>query len=454
MNKYSSKIIKMLDSNDYKFKLSNVDLNKNKFVLDIFNTVDDVCKEHIIFDSILGKDLPSLHHIDQYPLLYIFYRYMYEHDLLKKIFDYSPDISNFWEFVKWYTDHQHLIDYFLIETIVKSSDDDEFSTLYNMIFKVEGDRKSLHSLLYSNPFVSLDVQQHAESVDLKYYVFDNDEYKIEFYIPSDLDDHTTHIKKTILTTKIMSNIAKKYNLYSKPKIVMFLGKQKKYMPKRFAPFTSTNVNSGSTMKRKFVNVWRHEEYCKVLVHELIHFFCMDFNYTDDYYADVKSIIDDHFDVDGIDRCNEAYTETLATLIHLCICSKIQKINVNDVYYYELKFIMFQTAKIIKHFGGTRYNDLNKIHGSSKITLKQYTSVFSYYILKMLLLYNVDEFINMLISVKLNCTGKNIKLFSALLNKTIGGEFCDSELVNIFINKLYEIDDSFVYKTMRMTCISM
>jgi hypothetical protein len=454
MNKYSSKILKMLDSIDYRFKFPTVNLNDNKFISDILNIVDNVQTENINLDSVVGKDIPLLHRVDQYPLLYIFFRSMYEKNLLNKLFDHSPDITNFWDFINWYTDHQHLIDYSSIEKIVTTFGDDEIHTLNKMIFKVSGDRKSLHSLLYDNPFVSIDVQQHAESIDLKYYILDNDEYKIEFYIPKDLEDHYSHLRKIVLTTKIMSSIAKKYNLYSKPKMVIFLGKQKKYKPKRFSTFTSKNVNSGSTMRRTFVNVWRYEEYCKVLIHELIHFFSMDFNYTDHYYNDVKSVIDKHFDVNGIDRCNEAYTETLATIIHSCVCSRFQNIDINKVYYYELKFITFQTAKIIKHFGGTRYIDLDKTKKSSSVTIKQYTSVLSYYILKMLLLYNIVKFINMVSEIKIRCTGDNVKTFSTLLHEIINSDFPDSDLVNIFIDKLDSSNDSFVYKTMRMTCMNM
>ena len=60
---------------------------------------------------------------------------------------------------------------------------------------------------------------------------------------------------------------------------------------------------------------------------------------------------------GIDRCNESYTETLATLIYISYRSAFNSSNINTLFSNELKFLCLQTAKIINHFNGNNFSDL-------------------------------------------------------------------------------------------------
>jgi hypothetical protein len=59
---------------------------------------------------------------------------------------------------------------------------------------------------------------------------------------------------------------------------------------------------------------------------------------------------------------------------------------------ERKFSLFQSAKILHHFGIT-YSDI--LDGSAKEKYKEDTEIFCYFILKTLLLYNCNDFIEWL-----------------------------------------------------------
>ena len=72
--------------------------------------------------------------------------------------------------------------------------------------------------------------------------------------------------------KFMSKIA---NVNIITKINILCSNFKKDMRGDGKILTPINVNSGSTLRKQYINLWRHEELEKVLIHELIHYYNID-----------------------------------------------------------------------------------------------------------------------------------------------------------------------------------
>ena len=180
--------------------------------------------------------------------------------------------------------------------------------------------------------------------------------------------------------------------------------------KRLPPKTSDKllgpreINSGSTSFGivNEISIWREEECKKLIIHELIHYLDLDFRtMNNQIYRDFNIAPDIEI------RLYEAYTEVWANVINCftCVfecCAKYDSTanfkKVKECLMYERKFACFQVAKILNHFGFTNIAEFLKPYdGDNKF--KQTTSVFSYFFVKGLLLFNLDKLINLMVSVQ-------------------------------------------------------
>jgi hypothetical protein len=169
--------------------------------------------------------------------------------------------------------------------------------------------------------------------------------------------------------------------------------------------TPLNINSGSSLRGKFVNIWREEELEKVLFHEIQHFYNCDFHILDNGYNELSSFIKQTFSINGDDKVNESINEVMAIIIHMIYQSIKLNIDLTIIYSYEMYFTMIQIAKIIVYYDGDSYDDLFKKNENS-ITFKQTTSVLSYYVIKGLLLFHINETLDFLHSNQLKCSDKD------------------------------------------------
>jgi hypothetical protein len=203
------------------------------------------------------------------------------------------------------------------------------------------------------------------------------------------------------------------------------------------------MNSGSSLKETFVLLWRNEEYEKVLIHELCHYIGIDHRiFTNDTIQDVNN----YFNIDGINHINESYNETIASIINMCWKSYKLNMNLNDIYFIETKFLILQTIKIIKFFGGNNYDDL------FKITIIQNTSGISYIILKMILFYNINTFMNLINKLNIKCDSDDkINIYKIYLENKIQDKINIKKIINENFNK-YIIGNKFINKTLRMSVI--
>ena len=212
------------------------------------------------------------------------------------------------------------------------------------------------------------------------------------------------------------------------------------------------VNTGYTIvgfgsRENKITIYRAEELDKVLIHELMHLmyvdtglvndlklirifkrhlkydkFCSEyskFNYCDIDTCDDTCSYSDKYNDSSILRLNEGYADFCADLINSFLYAVELEDNFDDAMKLycdflvkEINFALFQAAKILIYFDFDSYHDIFKNSYSSKRTdillidtlginstfherknnklIKQSTCVFSYFILKVVLLLNIDK----------------------------------------------------------------
>ena len=166
--------------------------------------------------------------------------------------------------------------------------------------------------------------------------------------------------------------------------------------------SQNNVNSGFTAACNLNNeiyIFRREEWFKVLLHESIHAMGVDFSWYNNQKP-IESILQKEFTGVQITQWNitECYTEIWAeiinVLIQVFIITKKKSFNhvkqiIYTALYYESCWSHIQCSKILQYYGIT-YQELI----SNKVVYQETeTSVFSYYVLKCLLMCNIGLFID-------------------------------------------------------------
>lgn len=250
-------------------------------------------------------------------------------------------------------------------------------------------------------FTSLDVRDYVEK-----YINSSISFVVEIKgIKLNLNIKTRdHVKeerliKLIKRCLILSHY---HNLKDVVNIEFLETKNKKILPKRNTSklLGPKEINSGSTyqsMNDSHVCVWREEESPKLILHELVHYLDIDFRFDTKQF---DSLISRYFNInpDTQKKLYEAYTETCACIINIFTCSLECCDNQHSYKYakkmfnYELKYSLFQVAKILNFYSFKNINEFVKPY-DSKNKFKQSTSVFSYFFVKTALLFYLDEFID-------------------------------------------------------------
>jgi hypothetical protein len=366
--------------------------------------------------------------------------------------DWSNKSNEFDGFNNWYNLNQHQLNFKNLKQYVEKNH--ETNDIFKIIFETKvNDRIYLHNLLYSNPFVPINVQCEAETNDIEYQIYElNDGSTIYVYNPINYNKNieTIDIKKIATIISFMKNIAKS-NITVK--LIIFNGLMQKQISnnKVLCPI---NINSGSTIKGNIIMLWRYEEIYKVLIHELIHYFEIDFNQSHSHYHQTYEYLNNTFNLEGNDIMGESYTEILAIIIHSIFISKMTNINVGYLIWLELSFTLFQIAKIINHYKFKKsIHILKKFNDGSNKKIIQTTSVLSYYIIKGSLLFNIETFLNFT-NNKPTFT-KQIKQYIELVDLGINNpEFY--EAIDTYINFIENCKENNTYmlKTLRMTLLQL
>ena len=199
-----------------------------------------------------------------------------------------------------------------------------------------------------------------------------------------------------------------------------------------------NINTAFTTTcpiNSEIVVFRKEEWFKVFIHETFHNFALDFSdmNSNECHEKILSI----FKVDSDVNLYEAYTEFWAEIMNNLLCSFFllkDKNNYEEFLYtseflinFEKTYSFFQLVKILK-FMGLTYQDLYSDKKESVILrnnlYKEKTNVLAYYVIKLILLNNYQEFLSW-------CMKHNISLLAFKKTSKNQMDFCD------FIEKFYK-----------------
>lgn len=221
-----------------------------------------------------------------------------------------------------------------------------------------------------------------------------------------------------------------------------------------------------------INIFRSEEWFKVLIHESFHCFGFDFSEHTSLNNQIAADILKVFHIDAKIMLYETYSEIWAEIMNVVITVSIENHGrqmsfvslIEHMLEKELFFSLFQCAKILDHFG-MEYEDLyaeKQDVGFFGIGGKKYrekTAVFSYYFLKMMLLFNCNEFLEWSLensgeTLEFKNPETNVRKFA---DAFIFAKYRDPQMIAClkhmrtrFFNKKHAANKSFIYNTMRMT----
>jgi hypothetical protein len=369
-------------------------------------------------------NLPKLNNNNKSSLSYILFSTISDLGDLCSFMKFCPLLDNYDTFKKWYLYHQRYINIDKLKKYTKESSNDLIKKIYESMFSPSFERIKIHKMLYENNFVSHSIQYNYENNDLILEIYKSSELELEHELDFDIYiyrypyDNTNYIEIIISILQIMRCLMKLYDI--KPnhlELVFFASDEKKTFPIKGEQFTSENVNSGSCFPGKSINIWRREELLKVLIHELIHFYKIDFHEASYNYDKLYNVINNNIKLDekldSIDSCNESYTESLALIIHTYIISKLTKEDFLKLLLYEILFTASQILEIVKHHNGKTIRDI------FRIKFNQSTSVRSYFLIKFMILLNLEMFLMFVDKNNLKIED-NITDYANLINNFIFG----------------------------------
>jgi hypothetical protein len=233
-------------------------------------------------------------------------------------------------------------------------------------------------------------------------------------------------------------------------IFLLLNDAKKRIPEIDAePIDVINANTAFTTACSAVNyifVFRREEWFKVLMHETFHCFGLDFSssFGDESNKHILSIfpaINPNTDV----RLYETYCEMWAEIFYFMFCqftkstgecSRFSESRFIRELRREQLFSIFQSNKILNR-SRFKYSDMTHSVPSGIAQYREKTQAFSYYVLKSLMLWNVDKFLEW-------CVKHNKKESPIQFDKSRIPEYC------VFVEELVKTDRQYRIMTERTT----
>jgi hypothetical protein len=276
-------------------------------------------------------------------------------------------------------------------------------------------------------------------------------YTIFFVIPQRTPNHIDKYVKKINTWLQVASLYAKPGCSKTVTVYLYLTDLKKKLPEKDGfILDSENANTAFTTSCQpstEIILYRREEWFKVFIHESFHNLGLDF--TD---QNVKKKLQTIFPVQSEFKLYETYTEMWAELMNIIFINVERGLmqNLSQDIQTEQKFSLFQTAKILDHFGMT-YSDI--FHKENHKKYKENTEIFCYFILKTLLLYNCNDFIEWLHDHQKPVPNKVHKFIQDLIIP----RYNEIE----FIQKINEVqqqqkrvftNNSFIGATLRMTAL--
>jgi hypothetical protein len=329
---------------------------------------------------------------------------------------------------------------------------------------------------YDFNYIPKDISQTIENTENKCYLYSFEllkkKYQIAFIYPikNKKVNYLKRLHKIISWLYIANHYASK-SCSQKMNIYIYFTDFKKVLPTSEKTINRENANTAFTTSCQTVteiNLYREEEWFKVFIHETFHNLGLDFSEVDDKSS--RNAILKIFPINSEVKLFETYCEIWAEIINILFISfdSIVENNSNtieniikkseEMITYEILFSLFQSVKII-NFMGLEYKDLYENSEKSKksrdIKYKETANVFSYYILKSILFFKLNNFIEWCVihnksSLNFNKTNENILQFCNLIRE----HYTDIEYLNSIdkIQKWFKENNKCNYecKTLRMT----
>jgi hypothetical protein len=221
-----------------------------------------------------------------------------------------------------------------------------------------------------------------------------------------------------------------------------------------------------------IYIFRNEEWFKVFIHESFHCFGLDFSTLSEAEKETEKKMFSIFPVKCNLRLYETYTETWGEIINTIFISvntyscNENKINMNKLsktienhLYNEQMFSLFQCSKVL-HYLNIKYRELYEKKDHAHETYREKTHIFSYYILKSIVIFYYNDFIEWCIihnnnSIQFTQTQENInQFFEFIKSKYNSHDFLRT--IEIFENWFWfskernQYNKKWELKTMRMS----
>lgn len=224
-------------------------------------------------------------------------------------------------------------------------------------------------------------------------------YTIFFIIPVGTENKIDKYVKWINTWLQVATLYAKSECSKTVTVYLYMTDLKKMLPKNngntLNPENANTAFTTSCQPKTEIILYRREEWFKVFIHESFHNLGLDFA-----GENVKEILSPIFPIQSEFKLYETYTEMWAELmniIFIMVGKKTKEPNFEKYIQMERKFSLFQSAKILKHFGITYRSFFEKTAEAEQMRkkYKEDTEIFCYFILKTLLMYNCNDFIEWL-----------------------------------------------------------
>ena len=216
-------------------------------------------------------------------------------------------------------------------------------------------------------------------------------------------------------------------------IYLYLTDLKKALPaKKGEPITQMHANTAFTTackKDADIYVFRYEEWFKVLIHETFHCLGLDFSHIDNERT--RDTILKLFPVNSDVNLSETYCEVWAELFNTLFVVFSQNnrggieemvLMTEDYLDMERLFSLFQSCKVL-HYFDVPYEELFhkecdtlEKKEARKSKFREQTNVLSYYIIKCILLFSIDDFLKW-------CHRHNRPAYSIQFNTSCLEEYC-------------------------------
>ncbi len=271
------------------------------------------------------------------------------------------------------------------------------------------------------------------------------------------NQNETHILNTLIANYFQKCLHKIYcwlyigNIY-KPSncsqhitIYIYLTEHFKVLPKRnnsiqksIGPVNANSALTTSCRKYTDIHLYREEEWFKVFIHETFHCLGLDFSGENntEATAEILQMFPLHSEVNLYETYCEMFAEIINVIFYIYFTKKNNKKlsmkTFRELIQYERVFSCFQSAKVISFYNLTYNGIIHKTsHSKVKTNYKETTNVLSYYIIKSIMMFYINEYIEWIVlhnkgSLSFVKTNDNIANYSGFVRE----HYKLSEYVNI------------------------